>query len=80
VTHFVPDHERISADIRRQIRDGRLVPGELLPTRHKLAGRYDVSPGTIDRALLTLKVEGYVRGHQGRGNFVADAPPAGQSD
>ncbi len=75
MTHFVPDHERISTDIRRQIRDGRLAPGEQLPTRQELADRYNVSPGTIDRALLTLKVEGFVRGHQGRGNFVTDTPP-----
>ncbi|HWB35971.1 MAG TPA: winged helix-turn-helix domain-containing protein [Rugosimonospora sp.] len=76
MTYFVPYHQRIADDIRAQIRDGRLKPGEKLPSRPELAELYKVSPGTVDTALNTLKAQGWVRGHQGVGLFVADQPPS----
>jgi GntR family transcriptional regulator len=75
VTAFVPDYQRIAADIREQIRDGRLAPGDKLPTRNDLIDLYRVSGPTIDAAMLVLKTQGWVRGHQGRGTFVAENPP-----
>jgi GntR family transcriptional regulator len=75
VTAFVPDYQRIAADIREQIRDGRLAPGDKLPTRNGLIDLYRVSGPTIDAAMLVLKTQGWVRGHQGRGTFVAENPP-----
>lgn len=75
MTHFVPDYQRIAEDIRAQIRDGRLQPGQQLPIRRELAAAYGVAGGTIDAALLILKTEGWVRGHQGRGTYVSDSPP-----
>ena len=77
MTQFVPDYRRIAEDIRAQIRDGRLAPGAQLPTRGELIVAYSVSGGTIDAALLVLKTEGWLRGHQGRGVYVADTPPTG---
>jgi GntR family transcriptional regulator len=75
VTAFIPDYRRIAEDIRAQIRDGRLAPGQQLPFRRELIIAYGVAGGTVDSALLILKAEGWVRGHQGRGIFVADNPP-----
>ena len=75
MTAFVPDYRRIAEDIRAQIRDGRLAPGVQLPTRRELIVTYGVAGGTIDSAILILKTEGWVRGHQGRGVYVVDRPP-----
>jgi GntR family transcriptional regulator len=83
VTHFVPDYQRVAEDIRQQIRDGRLAPRDQLPLRRELISHYTavwnrrtpVSGTTIDSAMLILKSEGWIIGHQGRGTFVADNPP-----
>jgi DNA-binding GntR family transcriptional regulator len=75
VSAFVPDYQRVAEDIRRAIRDGRYRPGDQLPIRRVLIAQYGVSGQTIDSAMLVLKAEGWVRGHQGRGTFVAEAPP-----
>lgn len=73
---FVPEYQRVAADIQRGIREGRLKPGDRLPTRRELAAQYQVSDVTIDTAMVVLKAGGWVRGHQGRGTYVADDPPA----
>jgi GntR family transcriptional regulator len=76
VTAFIPDYQRIATDIRDQIRDGRLAPGDKLPTRNELINQFKVSGPTIDAALLVLKTQGWIRGHQGRGTYVTDTPPS----
>jgi DNA-binding GntR family transcriptional regulator len=75
VPDFVPDYQRVAADITAQIRDGRLKPGDKLPLRRELIVHYGVSAVVIDNAMLILKAGGWVRGHQGKGTYVADAPP-----
>jgi DNA-binding GntR family transcriptional regulator len=75
VAEFVPDYRRVAEDIRAGIRDGRLPPGTKLPVRRLLCEQYGVSSITVDNAMLILKSEGWVRGHQGRGTYVADDPP-----
>jgi DNA-binding GntR family transcriptional regulator len=76
VTEFVPDYQRVAEDIRQQIRDGRLRPGDKLPSRAELCTIYKVSQQTVASALLVLKTGGWTRGHQGRGVFVVEEPPA----
>jgi len=76
VAEFVPDYQRVAADIQQQIRDGRLPAGTKLPTRRELCERYGVSGQVIDSAMIVLKAGGWVRGHQGRGVYVVDNPPA----
>ncbi|MET7398951.1 winged helix-turn-helix domain-containing protein [Dactylosporangium sp. NPDC005572] len=65
----------MAEDIRQAIRDGRYTPGSKLPVRRLLIEQYSVSGQVIDSAMLVLKAEGWVRGHQGRGTYVADNPP-----
>jgi DNA-binding GntR family transcriptional regulator len=57
--------------IEHLIVDGRLGPGDLLPTRAELAEMAGVSLITVRRALAELEREGRVRSHQGVGTFVA---------
>ena len=58
--------------IAREIDEGRLTPGERLPTHAELATRFSVNPHTVRRALHYLKGEGLLRIERGRGIFVTD--------
>lgn len=53
-------YRRIAADLRGAITSGVLAPGQQLPTLKELAGRYEVSHGTAQRAIATLRAEGLV--------------------
>lgn len=72
---FRPEYQRVADDLREQIRKGQLAPGEKLPTKKQLAAHYGVGETSIDNAMLLLRAERWVRGHQGRGVFVAERPP-----
>jgi DNA-binding GntR family transcriptional regulator len=70
-----PYQATIVADIRAQIADGRLQPGDDLPTVEALADDYGVSPGTVRLALGKLKRDGILVGYQGIGHRVPKATP-----
>ncbi|WP_446212923.1 winged helix-turn-helix domain-containing protein [Micromonospora sp. IBSANI012] len=61
-----PFYERIANDIRTQIRSGELKPGDKLPSISELCRQSGVSTQVIRSAMLTLRAEGLVDGHQGR--------------
>jgi GntR family transcriptional repressor for pyruvate dehydrogenase complex len=56
----------------REIRAGRLVSGEKLPTEQELITRFGVSRTVIREAMASLRSEGLVVSRQGSGVFVAD--------
>jgi DNA-binding GntR family transcriptional regulator len=71
------DYERVANDIRLKIRTGEWPAAMKLPTRQELRELYAeegrlMAGTTIDTAMLLLRTEGYVIGHQGRGRFVAE--------
>jgi GntR family transcriptional regulator len=55
----------IADDLRTQIRDGTLRPGDVLPTSRELAEQYGVTPKTVGSGIDLLKTEGLVIGEQG---------------
>lgn len=63
-------YERISEDLREQIRNGDLEPGERLPAETALVERYRRSLPTVRQALGTLQAEGLIEKQHGRGNIV----------
>ncbi|MFG2166960.1 winged helix-turn-helix domain-containing protein [Micromonospora chersina] len=65
-----PFYERIANDIRTKIKSGELKPGDKLPSISELCRQYDVSTQVIRSAMLMLRAEGLVEGHQGRGVYV----------
>lgn len=67
-----PAHERLSEQLRAQIVEGALKPGQQLPGEMELAEQHGVSRTTVRRALDTLTQERLVVRQQGRGTFVAD--------
>ena len=65
-----PITQRISSDLRRQIHEGTLGPGALLPSEPELARAYGVSRQTARSALQALEREGLVIVRPRRGRMV----------
>jgi GntR family transcriptional regulator len=61
---------RISADLRKQIQEGSLGPGALLPSEPELARDYNVSRQTARVALQALEREGLIVVRPRRGRIV----------
>ena len=64
----------IAADIRGQIRSGRLVPGDKLSSLRSLAADYSVAQGTVGAAMEVLRAEGLVNTVQSKGSVVVAVP------
>lgn len=65
-----PIYTRIVADIKTRIASGELRPGDQLPTVAELRQQYSASVTAIRNAMLILRSEGLVEGHQGKGVYV----------
>jgi len=66
--------ERIVADFIELVKDGRMEPGDKLPTHRDLAFEYQCSVGTASRAYAELERRGYCYGRVGQGTFVYGTP------
>jgi GntR family transcriptional regulator len=66
-------YEQIVAGLRREISEGRLLPGAALPSFRVLAADLMVSVITVKRAYEDLEREGLIYRRQGLGTFVAEA-------
>ncbi len=67
-------HERIAEQIGEQIRDGRLVRGQKLPTEREMSERFGVGRGVIREAMRMLDAIGLVESRQGSGIYVRNNP------
>ena len=65
-------YRRLAEELRRDIADGRLPPGDRIPSIRQLAERHGIAPMTVKSALRELQDEGLVRTDPGRGTFVRD--------
>ncbi|MGH3922117.1 MAG: winged helix-turn-helix domain-containing protein [Pseudonocardiaceae bacterium] len=59
-------YEVIASTLREQIHDGRLTPGDLLPTMSELATAHTVCTATVHRAVALLRDEGLIHVSRGR--------------
>lgn len=62
----------VASSISREIAQGRLRPGDQLPTEQQLAQTFGVSRNVVREAIARLRSEGRIWSQQGRGAFVAD--------
>jgi DNA-binding GntR family transcriptional regulator len=69
-----PVYLRIADDLRRRIVEGRLAPGDKVPSRHELAREYQVSDRVAVEAVRLLVSEGYVESRSGSGTYVRRRP------
>nr|WP_207733835.1 GntR family transcriptional regulator [Clostridium sp. 1001275B_160808_H3] len=69
----VPLYEQIENQIKNQIINLTLEPGEALPSIRTLAKELKVSIITTKRAYEELEKEGFIKTVVGKGTFVAEA-------
>ena len=67
-----PIYEQIAAQIKDQIVDGTLEPGQPLPSIRALAKDLRISVITTKRAYDELEVQGFLTTVAGKGCFVAE--------
>lgn len=63
----------IATDLRSQIDEGALQPGDQLPGHRELAARYSVSLGAAREAISMLIGDGLIETRAGRGTYVAES-------
>lgn len=69
-----PLQVRVADEIRIQIEQGVLAPGDQLPTLDQLCDRHRVSMAVARAAIDLLRQQGLVVTRQGRGSFVREQP------
>ena len=67
----VPLYHQLAEEIREQIENRQLSPGERLPSLHELGRQYKVSYMTVRHAIGELVRQGLLEARQGLGTFVA---------
>jgi GntR family transcriptional regulator len=67
-----PLYQQIIDGLKREVSEGRLEPGTLLPSVRGLAADLVVSVITVKRAYEELEREGIIYRRQGLGTFVAN--------
>jgi 2-aminoadipate transaminase len=70
----LPIYRQLSDHIKESVRSGAISAGERLPATRELAGLLGLNRTTVSAAYEVLENEGLIRGHVGRGSFVAAAP------
>lgn len=68
----LPLYRQLHHQIRERIRRGELSAGDRLPATRDLAQQLELNRATVSSAYALLEEEGLIRGHVGRGSFVAD--------
>jgi GntR family transcriptional regulator len=67
----IPVYYRLQTLILRDIENGSLEPGSMIPPERRLVASYGVSIGTVKKAILNLVNDGYLYRIQGKGTYVA---------
>lgn len=70
----VPLYRQLADVVSRLIDRGSMRIGDRLPPTRELAGQLGLNRTTVSAAYAWLENEGLIRGHVGRGSFVAKAP------
>lgn len=70
-----PLYRQVADDLREQIHDGELAPGDVLPGLPALAGVYATSRETVRKGLMIVEGEGLVTRDRGFSYEVAQPKP-----
>lgn len=68
---FSPLYRQIKGLILQALENREWRPGEMIPSESELAARYNVSQGTVRKAIDELAAEHLLVRRQGKGTFVA---------
>src|SRR5262245_10292879 len=69
-----PTYRQVADALSRDIRSGRLRPGDRLPPQRDLASTIGVTVGTVTRAYQLAARQGLIGGEVGRGTHVRPLP------
>jgi len=69
---YRPLYQQVYDYLVKQIAAGEWGPGESLPSEQALAGRLNVSQGTVRKALDALAADSLIDRRQGKGTYVAE--------
>ncbi|QXZ16926.1 GntR family transcriptional regulator [Pseudomonas sp. AO-1] len=69
----LPLYQRLRDQLADQIANNRWRPGEAIPTEAALSAEYQLSTGTVRKAIDALVSEGILERQQGRGTFIRRA-------
>ena len=72
----LPPYAQIAAELRNQIEEGTLAPGDRVPSTREITQRWGVAMATATKALAALRQEGIVRPVPGVGTVVVGRQPA----
>jgi GntR family transcriptional regulator len=72
----VPLYEQVAGQVRRQIADGLLGPGQRLPAAAELAAAVGINLHTVLRGYAQLRDEGLIELRPRRGAVVRPSAPA----
>lgn len=79
----VPAYRQLIKQITSMIHEGRLKPGDKLPTERELASQLNIARGTVKKAYEVMARDGLIETTQGRGTFVSsrqDIIPTGRKE
>jgi GntR family transcriptional regulator len=71
----IPIYLQVVDRIKELIANGRLQPGEQLPTVRALAQELRVNFNTVARSYRILDESGVISTQQGRGTYILEMPP-----
>ena len=71
----LPRYRLVADQIAAQIDDGRLKPGDKMPTERQLVEALGVSRATVREAIIALEIMGYVESRFSAGVFIRDRKP-----
>jgi GntR family transcriptional regulator, transcriptional repressor for pyruvate dehydrogenase complex len=72
--------EQVVIQVREMIRGGQLTPGDRLPPERELAKRLGISRASLRQGLRFLAAIGVLTSRHGSGTYIADGPPALDSE
>lgn len=67
---LIPRYYQLKLILEKRIQSGEFQPGDQFPTDDELCAEYNLSRGTVRRAVDMLVEEGRLRREQGRGTFI----------
>ncbi len=73
-----PRYAAIKLSIHEAVRQGRLKPGDRVPSESELVEQFEVSRMTANRALRELQAAGVIVRRAGSGSYIAEPKPIGQ--
>lgn len=76
----VPIYVQLVEQVQQLVINGKLQPGDQLPTVRQLASELRVNFNTVARAYRMLDEAGLISTQQGRGTYILDAPDGGLAD